>query len=272
MEQRYCRIWPPPTVCPDPAYGPALFHQGCLPRPAGAAGLYYAVLNRRPSQPRWPTTSNCGKTRHPLLGQSQRLRQSASARLFAEGRHIPCSRNRVARHMRAMHLKARQKRGLQTPKPPMPTIPIPSPPTGSGRSVAPRGPTGSGSPTSPISPPPKAGFTPQPSWTFTAGRSSDGPPATHWKHRLVKAALQQALTSTAVPLPGPLHHSDRGSQYASSAFRTLLHSSRLCPSMAGRRRQLLRQRRHGILLEHTQNRMAAPQKLPDPPSRPLRRL
>jgi transposase InsO family protein len=50
---------------------------------------------------------------------------------------------------------------------------------------------------------------------------------------LVKEALQQALTDRR-PAAGLLHHSDRGSQYASSAFRALLHSSHLLPSMGDR--------------------------------------
>ncbi len=49
---------------------------------------------------------------------------------------------------------------------------------------------------------------------------------------LVKEALQRALTSRR-PATGLLHHSDRGSQYASSAFRALLHSWHIEPSMSG---------------------------------------
>jgi len=49
---------------------------------------------------------------------------------------------------------------------------------------------------------------------------------------LVKEALQQALIKRR-PAAGLLHHSDRGSQYASSAFRALLHSWQIKPSMSG---------------------------------------
>jgi transposase InsO family protein len=48
---------------------------------------------------------------------------------------------------------------------------------------------------------------------------------------LVKEALQQALLARR-PAPGLLHHSDRGIQYASSAFRALLHSWQMVPSMS----------------------------------------
>lgn len=49
---------------------------------------------------------------------------------------------------------------------------------------------------------------------------------------LVKEALKQALVGRR-PAPGLLHHSDRGIQYASSAFRALLHSWKIIPSMSG---------------------------------------
>lgn len=48
---------------------------------------------------------------------------------------------------------------------------------------------------------------------------------------LVKTALQRALASRQ-PAAGLLHHSDRGSQYASSDFRSLLHSWHIKPSMS----------------------------------------
>lgn len=50
---------------------------------------------------------------------------------------------------------------------------------------------------------------------------------------LVKEALQQALVSRRPPA-GLLHHSDRGVQYASSAFQALLATAKIIPSMSGR--------------------------------------
>ena len=50
---------------------------------------------------------------------------------------------------------------------------------------------------------------------------------------LVKEALQQALVVRR-PAAGLLHHSDRGIQYASSAFQALLHSKQILPSMSSR--------------------------------------
>jgi transposase InsO family protein len=48
---------------------------------------------------------------------------------------------------------------------------------------------------------------------------------------LVKEALQQALADRR-PAAGLLHHSDRGSQYASSSYQTLLQTSQIIPSMS----------------------------------------
>jgi len=48
---------------------------------------------------------------------------------------------------------------------------------------------------------------------------------------LVKQALSQALAARQ-PAPGLVHHSDRGVQYTSSAFRALLHSWNIQPSMS----------------------------------------
>ena len=48
---------------------------------------------------------------------------------------------------------------------------------------------------------------------------------------LVKEALQAALVVRR-PAAGLLHHSDRGSQYASGAFQALLHFSKIIPSMS----------------------------------------
>jgi transposase InsO family protein len=50
---------------------------------------------------------------------------------------------------------------------------------------------------------------------------------------LVKEALKQAL-AVRRPAPGLLHHSDRGIQYASSAFQALLHSQHIVPSMSAK--------------------------------------
>lgn len=55
--------------------------------------------------------------------------------------------------------------------------------------------------------------------------------ANHLKTSLVKEALSRALIGRR-PAPGLLHHSDRGVQYASNDYRTLLRSWSIVPSMS----------------------------------------
>lgn len=55
--------------------------------------------------------------------------------------------------------------------------------------------------------------------------------AEHMESTLVERALHQALRQRR-PAPGCLHHSDRGSQYASSDYRQLLSTSGLTASMS----------------------------------------
>ncbi len=53
------------------------------------------------------------------------------------------------------------------------------------------------------------------------------------EHSLVLAALQHAIDGRQPP-PGLLHHSDRGSQYASREYQAVLRHAQLCGSMSGR--------------------------------------
>ena len=50
---------------------------------------------------------------------------------------------------------------------------------------------------------------------------------------LIKPTLQQAYTLRKPP-EGLLHHSDRGSQYASHAYRQLLEDFKMVSSMSGK--------------------------------------
>ena len=57
--------------------------------------------------------------------------------------------------------------------------------------------------------------------------------ADHMRAALVTEALKQALASTA-KVKGRIFHSDRGSQYGSKAFRTLLKEAGMLQSMSAR--------------------------------------
>jgi transposase InsO family protein len=143
---------------------------------------------------------------------------------------IPCSRNRVARQMHALRLKARQKRAFK-PKTTDSNHPHPIAPNLLGASPKPQAPNRVW--VSDIT----YIFTAQ-GWLYLAAvmdlysrRIVGWASSPSLETSLVKDALKQALLKRR-PAPGLLHHSDRGIQYASSAFRALLHASKIRPSMS----------------------------------------
>jgi putative transposase len=190
---------------------------------------YYAWLNRGPSQ-RAAANQKLREKLADLFVAHRQVYGSPRLRVCLQTAGIPCSRNRVARHMRALHLQARQKRAFK-PKTTDANHPHPIAPNRLAQAGRPKAlnqvwvgdityiATAQG-------------------WLYLAAvmdlcsrkivgwATSDS-----LETPLVKAALQQALVDRR-PAAGLLHHSDRGSQYASSAYRALLHASRLCPSMS----------------------------------------
>jgi putative transposase len=190
---------------------------------------YYAWQRRQPSR---------------RANDNQRLRQTLSA-LFMTHRKvygsprltvclqrlgIPCSRNRVARHMRALQLKARQKRAFK-PKTTDSNHPHPI-----ARNLLANLPK--------VCSPNRVWvgdityvFTAE-GWLYLAAvmdlysrRIIGWASSSSLQSSLVKDALHQALR-TRRPAAGLLHHSDRGVQYASTAFRSLLRSAHIRPSMS----------------------------------------
>jgi transposase InsO family protein len=165
-----------------------------------------------------------------LFVSQRRVYGSRRLRVCLQRLGIACSRNRVARHMRALQLQARQKRAFRPkttdanhPHPIAPNVLAASPrPTALDRVWV-----------SDIT----YVFTTR-GWLYLAavmdlysrrivGWATSGSLETP----LVKEALKQALVDRR-PAPGLLHHSDRGCQYASSAYRALLHSRGIRPSMS----------------------------------------
>jgi len=190
---------------------------------------YYAWLRRRPGQ-REIANQRLQRELVRLFDQNRKLYGSPRMTVSLRQAGISCARNRVARHMRALHLKARQKRAFR-PK------------------------TTDSKHSNPIAPNLLAA-TPRPKtlnqiWTgdityiFTAqgwlylaavmdlySRKIVGwATSSSLETSLVKEALQQALVDRR-PAAGLLHHSDRGCQYASKTYRALLQQRRLKPSMS----------------------------------------
>jgi putative transposase len=194
-----------------------------------ARSSYYAWLDRQPAQ---RTIDNQLLQREllRLFNQNRRLYGSPRLTVCLRRAGFGCSRNRVARHMRALHLKARQKRAFR-PRTTDSNHPHPIAPN--LLAAAPRPKTLNQIWVGDIT----YIFTAQ-GWLYLAAvmdlysRKIVG-----WATRpslessLVKAALQQALVDRR-PAAGLLHHSDRGCQYASKAYRSLLQQRRLTPSMS----------------------------------------
>jgi putative transposase len=190
---------------------------------------YYAWRQRVPSR-RAQANQRLRAALVELFGSYRQVYGSPRLTIGLRRLGIPCSRNRVARHMRALQLKARQKRAFR-PRTTDPNHPHP---------IAPN--------VLATTPQPKAVnriwvgdityvFTGQ-GWLYLAAimdlysRKIVGwATADHLKTSLVATALKNAIRSRR-PRPGLLHHSDRGCQYASADYRQVLSSLKALPSMS----------------------------------------
>jgi putative transposase len=159
-------------------------------------------------------------------------RTYGSPRIGAALRRVgqPCGKNRIARLMRQNHMRARQKRRF-VPRTTQSDHDLPIAPNWLAKVPAPVKPgqlwvvdityidTAEG-------------------WSYLAvildgcSRKVVGwAVASSMETSLVTEALERARQRHA-PSPGLLHHSDRGSQYASSAYRALLANYKITPSMS----------------------------------------
>jgi putative transposase len=187
---------------------------------------YYAWVRRPPSR---------------RAGENQRLRQHLKS-LFMAHRQVygsprlticlkrlgmDCSRNRVARHMRELQLKARQKRAFK-PK---------TTDSNHDQPIAPNRLAQQAKPTTV-----NKVWVSDITYVFTAqGWLYLGAVMDLCSRKIVGWAtsdsLQTALVSQALQVAlaqgrPALHHSDRGCQYASSAYRALLARQQITPSMS----------------------------------------
>lgn len=92
----------------------------------------------------------------------------------------------------------------------------------------------------------------------------------HMQVELASAALMMAIQQQR-PQAGLIHHSDRGVQYASHAYRTALAGAGITASMS-RQGRLLRQCSDGKLLPYLEDRARSSSQLPDPRRGPARYL
>jgi putative transposase len=190
---------------------------------------YYAWRGREPGKR--AQEAELLKVKLPELFRSSRcVYGSPRMTVCLKREGIACSRNRVARHMRALGLKARQKRAF---KPRTTDSNHPHP-------IAPNRLKEAGRPealnkiwVSDIT-----YIDTDAGWVYLAGvmdlcsRKIVGwACADHMKTTLVKEALGQAIADRS-PESGLLNHSDRGVQYASGDYRRLLEKIKSLPSMS----------------------------------------
>lgn len=190
---------------------------------------YYAWLTRQPGQ-REIQNQRLKQELVRLFDQNRKLYGSPRLTVCLRQAGIPCSRNRVARHMRSLHLKARQKRAFR-PKTTDANHPNPIAPNRLASAPQPR--TANQIWVGDIT----YIFTAQ-GWLYLAAvmdlysRKIVGwATSSSLETALVEKALHQALADRR-PAAGLLHHSDRGCQYASKSYRALLQQRQLQPSMS----------------------------------------
>jgi putative transposase len=190
---------------------------------------YYAWRERKTSQ-RWRDNQQLREKLSQLFATNRHVYGSPRLTVCLHQQGLPCSRNRVARHMRALGLKARQKRAFK-PKTTDANHPDPIAPNRLATMAKPQS-------VNQVWVGDITYICTAQGWLYLAAvmdlysRKIVGwatSPALETS--LVKEALEQAQKERRPP-PGLLHHSDRGSQYASGLYRTLLHSCQMRPSMS----------------------------------------
>ena len=202
-----------------------------LCRTLGVARSAYYAGQQKPQRPRARENARLSGKARELFEASGRTYGSPRLAVALRRAGEPCGRHRVARLMRKAGLRARQKRRFR-------------PRTTDSRHLCPVAPNHLAGR---VEPPTRPGEVWQADITYVAtkegwlyvagvldacsrrivGWAADATMPTG----LVARAFERAI-QTHRPAPGLLHHSDRGSQYASDAYRELLRSHGVVPSMS----------------------------------------
>lgn len=202
-----------------------------LCRTLGVARSAYYAAQKKPARPRAMANARLGAKVRELFEASGRTYGSPRLAVALRRAGEPCGRHRIARLMRRAGLRARQKRRFR-------------PRTTDSRHLCPVAPNHLAErPASPARPGEvwQADITyvaTKEGWLYVAGvldacsrrivgwAADDAMPTA-----LVARAFERAV-QTQRPAPGLLHHSDRGSQYASDAYRQLLRRHGVVASMS----------------------------------------
>ena len=202
-----------------------------LCRVLGVARSAYYAAQRKAERPRAREDVRLSTKARELFEASGRTYGSPRLTVALRRAGEPCGRHRVARLMRHVGLHARQKRRFR-------------PRTTDSRHLCPIAPNHLAARVEPPARPNEvwqADITyvaTREGWLYVAGvldactrkivgwAADDSMPT-----GLVARAFARAVASEQ-PAPGLLHHSDRGSQYASDAYRHLLRRHEVIPSMS----------------------------------------
>ena len=202
-----------------------------LCRVLGVARSAYYAAQRKSARPRAVANARLGVKARELFEASGRTYGSPRLTVALRRAGEPCGRHRVARLMLRAGLRARQKRRFR-------------PRTTDSRHLCPIAPNHLAERAAPPTRPGEvwqADITyvaTHEGWLYVAGvldacsrrivgwAADDTMPTA-----LVARAFERAI-ATQRPSNGLLHHSDRGSQYASDAYRELLHRHGVVPSMS----------------------------------------
>ena len=202
-----------------------------LCRVLGVARSAYYAVQQKAQRPRAKENARLNGKARELFEASGRTYGSPRLAVALRRAGEPCGRHRVARLMRRAGLRAWQKRRFR-------------PRTTASRHLCPIAPNHLAER---AEPPARSGEVWQADityvdtredWLYVAGvldacsRRIVGWAADEaMPTALVARAFERAI-QTQRPAPGLLHHSDRGSQYASDAYRELLRSHGVVPSMS----------------------------------------
>ena len=201
-----------------------------LCRALGVARSAYYAAAQKSARPRAREDVRLGVKIATLFEQSHHTYGSPRLVMALRRAGERCGRRRVARLMRGRGLRAKQKRRFR-PKTTDANHLCPIAPNRLAGSPAPSGPDQVWATDITYVPTAEG-------WLYVAGvldlysrklvgwAAEDAMPTA-----LVARAFTRAVTQRK-PGPGLLHHSDRGSQYASDAYRQLLHAHGVIPSMS----------------------------------------
>ncbi len=201
-----------------------------LCRALGVARSAYYATQQKATRPRAVANARLGAKAHELFEASGHTYGSPRLTVALRRAGQPCGRHRVARLMRRAGLRARQKRRFR-------------PRTTDSHHLCPVAPNHLAERPPPMRPGEvwQADITyiaTREGWLYVAGvidacsrrivgwAADDAMPTA-----LVARAFERAVAAHR-PTPGLLHHSDRGSQYASDAYRELLRRHGVVASMS----------------------------------------